>query len=236
MKAFIIHLPKSKKSLEAAKLTQSKIDSVFDVELFQGTDKYEAWNKYINSDFTLKDVTRFGSGYVDSELGAFFSHYSLWNKCLILNQNILILEHDADLINHLDMNIINSWDGDILNLGLPNWGSRVWKGKGIKVREVCGNFHNIHDHRKDCQCNTPWLFGAHAYIISPTGAKKLVAGANKEGVLPADTFIRQELVEISDYLPHSFKQRDDFTFIQVNKKYKDDNKYIKFSVTDDWDY
>ena len=236
MKAFVIHLPKSKKSLEAAELTKSKIDSLFDVELFEGTDKYDAWNKYMNSDFIPKDITRFGAGFVDSELGAFFSHFTLWNKCLELNENILILEHDADLVRDIDIDLIESWKGEVLNLGIPNWGTRKWEGEGIKIREVCGNFHNIHDHRKDCQCNTPWLFGAHAYILAPKAAKKLVDAAYSEGIIPADIFIRQELVEISDYLPHSFIQRNDFTFIQVYREYNDDNEYINFTVRDDWDY
>ena len=229
MKAFIIHLPKSDKSLSIASELKLQLDSMFDVELSIGTDRYEAWNKYINSELTINDVTRFGGGYIDSEIGTFFSHFNLWNKCLELNKSILILEHDAELVKDLDLNVLTNFKGDILNLGIPNWGTRVWEGKGLIEREVCNNFHNIHNYREGCQCNTPWLFGAHAYVVTPSGAKKLVDSAFKDGILPADTYLRQEVVDIADYLPHSFKQKETFSMIQINKIY--DNQ-----IVDEWDY
>ena len=57
------------------------------------------------------------------------------------------------------------------------------------------------------------MYGAQSYVVTPQGAKKLIDGI-EEGILPADIYIRQELVDIYDYLPHPIKQESDFTLVQ----------------------
>ena len=230
MKAFIIHLPNSDKSVAIAKEAYSQLEGIFDIKLFSGVDRYKCWQTYIDSGFIVNDITRFSGGYIDSEIATFYSHYNLWSKCLELNENILILEHDAELIESIDVNELSNFDGDLLNLGKPNWGARVWKGEGILEREICDGFHDIHKPENgECQCNTQWLFGAHAYVITPNGAEKLIKSAKSEGILPADTFLRQEVITIHDKLPHSFIQKQSFSLIQIHKIY--DKQEI-----DAWDY
>ena len=71
-----------------------------------------------------------------------------------------------------------------------------------------------------CKCETQWLFGAHAYIITPKEAKKLINDAYNKGIFATDLFIRTEIVNIADQLPHSIKQVADFTLIQKAEKTK----------------
>lgn len=233
MKVYVIYLPKSKRSTE---LAESAIEQFsirpYKPYLFEGVDKYSAWQTYIDYNFSISDITRFGGGNIDSEIAAFISHFKLWQRCLDLNENIIILEHDAEVTGNLK-NIyptIQRFEGDILNLGSPNWGTRKWEGEGIELREICSNFHNVYKPElSECKCDSYFLFGAHAYMITPQGASRLVDAAHQYGILPADTYIRQEIVDIYDLLPHPVVQKESYSFIQRHKIY--DNQEINA-----WDY
>ena len=225
MKGFVIYVDTSSKSKESAKHTQSMFGDI-DITLFKGVDKTNVWQTFIDSELSMLDIKHFGGGKVDSEIATFFSHYNVWLKCIELNEPILVLEHDAIIIGEIDFSILNKFEGDLLNLGEPNWGSitldshpSLWldKPKGIFLRDVCNNKHDIYkmwtNEKGLCHCDTMWLFGAHAYLLNPSGAIKLVEGT-KKGILPADIYIRQELIDIYDYLPHPIKQNGDFSLIQ----------------------
>ena len=233
MNGYIIHLPKSNKSLESA---QKAIDSVkriknLNIFLSDGVDRYNCWSEWVDSNFNIHDVKRFNGGYIDAELATFFSHYKLWKKCKEMGQSIIIFEHDVILEGKIDIDKLIKFNGDVLNLGEPNWGSVTmnthpspWidKPSGIRLRPVCKNEHNLYQmwttQEGMCHCDTQLLYGAHAYLITPHGADKLIKGTSK-GIVPADVYIRQELVDIYDYLPHPFKQDDKFSLIQRHQTY-----------------
>jgi len=229
MKYFVIYVDTSNKSTESAKSTQSifKDNLNIDVNLFKGVNIDNVWQTFIDSNFNILDVKRFGAGSIDAEIATFFSHYNLWLKCIELDTPVLILEHDAILNDtKIDLSILKNFEGDLLNLGKPNWGSYWYKNfesewltktDGIHKRPICENKHNIYqvwDTEKGlCHCDTMWLFGAHAYLLNPSGATKLVEGTSK-GILPADVYIRTNLLDVYDYLPHPIEQLENFTLIQ----------------------
>jgi GR25 family glycosyltransferase involved in LPS biosynthesis len=229
MKGFVIYVDISDKSTESAKITQSVFKNRLDIHisLFKAVNPNCVWQKFIDSDFNILDIRKFGGGHIDAEIATFFSHYNLWLECIKLNEPIIVFEHDAMLNgNNLDLNILRNFKGDLLNLGEPNWGSiyndnftSEWLSKddGIHKRTICENTHDTYQvwNQSDglCHCDTMWLFGAHSYLINPSGATKLVEGA-KKGILPADTYIRTNLLDIYDYLPHPITQHDEFTLIQ----------------------
>ena len=229
MKYFVIYVDTSNKSTESAKSTQSifKDNLNIDVNLFKGVNIDNVWQTFIDSNFNILDVKRFGAGSIDAEIATFFSHYNLWLKCIELDTPVLILEHDAILNDtKIDLSILKNFEGDLLNLGKPNWGSYWYKKfesewltktDGIHKRPICENKHNIYqvwDTEKGlCHCDTMWLFGAHAYLLNPSGATKLVEGTQK-GILPADVYIRTNLLDVYDYLPHPIEQLEKFTLIQ----------------------
>ena len=229
--SYIIYLPKSEKSTNVANKSVERFKSILDLDVkkWTGVDRYDVWQKFIDSDFKLNARNRFGAGYIDAELGVFFSHYSLWKKCVELNKNILILEHDAWPIHKFDLSLLEQFNGEVLNIGKPNWGSiynnhhpSEWinKPKGIIKREVCKNKHNIYkvwtSEEGYCHCDTMWLFGAHSYLLTPIGAVKLIR-AIKGGILPADLYIRQDVVTIHDLLPHPVRQYACFSLTVHNK-------------------
>ena len=196
MRGFVIYVSNSSKSKENAKYTQSMFTDI-DVSLFKGVDKRNVWQTFIDSDFNILDITQF-IGYVDAEISTFFSHYNLWLKCIELNEPILILEHDAIIVDEVDFSILKNFKGDLLNLGKPHWGNHTFNGIGIKKRKINKN-----------KC----LVGAHSYLLNPIGASKLIEHT-KKGILPADNYIRQEIIDIYDYLPHPIKQSEKLSLIQ----------------------
>lgn len=232
MISFVIYVDTSDKSIKSAKHTQRVFKEIdINVNLFKGVNKDNVWQTFIDSNFNILDIKRFGAGSIDAEIATFFSHYNLWMKCIQLDTPILILEHDAILINsEIDLNILKNFKGDLLNLGDPNWGSFYYgnfksewltKESGVSKRPICKNEHDTYQiwNTSDglCHCDTMWLFGAHSYLLNPSGASKLVE-ASKKGILPADVYIRTSLLDIYDYLPHPVKQLEKFTLIQRWKK------------------
>ena len=160
MKSFVIYVDTSDKSNKSAKYTQSifKDNLKIDINLFKGINTDNVWQTFIDSDFNILDIKRFGGGSIDAEIK-----------------------------------------------------------NGIHKRLICKEKHNTyqvwHEEKGLCHCDTMWLFGAHAYLLNPSGAVKLVE-ATKLGILPADVYIRTDLLDIYDYLPHPIKQNEEFTLIQ----------------------
>ena len=230
MKGYIITLMKSKRSVEYAdkSISTAKKYGVTNIEKFPATDRYNVWKRYCDEKLTIKDMTKIGMGYLSSEIATFFSHYDLWTKCINQNEPILILEHDAHFTSKTNINEYDGFDGDILNLGFPSWGSidrpdkkieSQWNKKpsGILLREKCEGKHNQMKPWLDgfCHCDTSFLYGAQSYIVTPNGAKKLLNDV-PNGILPADIFIRQEIVDIHDLLPHPCRQLSEISYIQRN--------------------
>ena len=59
-----------------------------------------------------------------------------YGKGVLEGKNIIIFENDASLIKPFDIKELKSFDGDVLNLGKPNWGNRVWEGVGLYKRNI----------------------------------------------------------------------------------------------------
>lgn len=236
MNGFIIYINEPRSiSLSKVKLKHFINETDIDVSLFKGVHRKNAFQTWIDSNFKLFDAQSFGTGQIDVEFAVFFSHYNLWMKCLELNESILILEHDATICNEINLDLLKSFNGDILNLGAPSWGSHIqgnWPNPwlllsdGIRKRPICKNKHDVFDYtnKNHCPCDSRWLYGAQSYVITPQGAKKLIDGI-EEGILPADIYIRQELVDIYDYLPHPIKQESNFTLVQLWGKKPEQHNY-----------
>lgn len=223
MKAFIIYLNKSKTGKFLLEQTANKLEELstgIDIIPFPATDRYRVWQEYADCDFVIRDLSTFGGGHLDTEIATFFSHYRLWKKCIELQENIIVLEHDAILESELDLESIDvPEEACVVNLGAPNWGTqshlynpREWTGEGLQVRELCENKHHIAASLSRCKCDTQWLYGAHAYIITPEGAEALINST--DNIKPADVFINVRTVKIYDYLPHLFRQSNEVSFIQ----------------------
>lgn len=238
--SYIIYLPKSEKSKSIVNNSIDRFKKIYGTSpvKWAGVDKYDVWQKFIDSDFKLNDIRRFSN--IDCEIATFFSHLSLWEKCIEVNKNILILEHDAWVDKKIDERVLELYNGEVLNLGIPNWGSFTngptiksnWLSKpdGLYQREICDREHDLKNPMRKgiCHCDTLFLFGAHAYVVTPRGARKLIDDC-KNGILPADVYIRTDLVTIHDLLPHSIRQKSNASFIQTWQCHPDQE-------INSWDY
>ena len=145
-------------------------------------------------------------------ISAFLSHYSLWKKCIELNENILVLEHDAyfnDAVPDVPFQ-------DICNFGQPSY------GKFITPSNL--GLNPLTSKR--------YLPSAHAYGVTPNGSNLLVQ-QSKLHARPTDLFIRLEtFTRIQEYYPWQLKLRDAFSTIQNERgclakhRYNEDYKLL----------
>lgn len=113
-----------------------------------------------------------------SEIATALSHISLWVECARLDKPIVILEHDAIMLQpYYEHKVYNS----IAYLGSFEQYQLNWKVLPTPVHASEGpNYHFI------CR--------AHAYAIDPVIAKNLIAHVIKYGIFaPLDIMIRADI-------------------------------------------
>jgi len=136
--------------------------------------------------------------YIEKCVAAFLGHRSLWEKAVSSQENILVLEHDAEFISSLPSSVINSSTSDIISFGQPSYGK--WNtpniiGAGPLVSK-------------------PYFPGAHAYMVTPYGASQALKKANKEAG-PTDTFFNiSRFPSLKEFYPWPVIANDSFTTIQ----------------------
>lgn len=99
--------------------------------------------------------------------GCFMSHYCLWERCLELNESIGIFESDIIFVKNEPWSIK---DCDVLKLD----GFKTSKPAATGI----------------------WMEGAHAYILKPSGAEKLINWTKIWGASPADYMLGDKVLEI----------------------------------------
>ena len=140
----------------------------------------------------------------------FLSHRSLWKKSLQENKQILILEHDDIFTNKIPLSI--PFTG-LISFGKPSYGNyiRAKKPGVYKLFSKPGGY----------------LPGAHAYVVSPKGAKTLIERAQvKPG--PTDLFLnKKDFPFISEYYPWPIMADDKVSTIQHDEGCKAKHNYKK---------
>ena len=127
-------------------------------------------------------------------MSAFLSHHTLWQKAIDENENILILEHDAVIKDYIPEVPFTG----CISLGKPSYGK-------FNTPPVIG---------VNSLTSKKYFPGAHAYIVSPYGAKKLIAHA-KENARPTDVFLNIDSFPfLQEYYPWPVEVNDSFSTIQ----------------------
>lgn len=126
------------------------------------------WLKLMNDKLTI------------SEMATILSHYSLWCHCVKINLPIVILEHDAIMVNkyayHNGFNQIN-YLGNLEQLKM-------------------GKYPDFPPHSAASK-NYLFICRAHAYAIDPAVARQLISHLIRFGFgAPADMFIRADIFPI----------------------------------------
>ena len=126
-------------------------------------------------------------------ISCFVSHWYLWQKCVKLDEMILILEHDSRFIKKLpaDSTFARA-DFDIIGINDPSMATRKSKLYHDMILERVDFFQCV--PRID-EFNIPQgLAGNSAYVIKPAGAKLMLELSQEYGMWPNDALMCYQLV------------------------------------------
>jgi GR25 family glycosyltransferase involved in LPS biosynthesis len=122
------------------------------------------------------------------------SHYSLWKKCIEINEPVLILEHDVLWTSRLDTEYLLKSKKQIIGINSPKGATRKWQTFASIVDQ--NKKEEIQDvPRIDNKEIPQGLAGASAYLIKPEGAKQVLDAVNKYGLWHNDAIICYQLFD-----------------------------------------
>ena len=198
MTAYVITIQDNPKSQQVAdRCVESGKKNGLNIQKFRAfTPKDD-----LTSVLTMEGITTSGfhsdfSNY-SNVVAAFLSHYHLWKLSVAMNEVIFIFEHDAVMTS----NVPNMVFDKVINMAKPSYGN-------YNTPTTLGVQPLVHK---------PYFGGAHAYIVSPDGAKLLIEKA-KTDAGPADVFLNvHNFPWLQEYYPWIAEARDSFTTIQKEK-------------------
>jgi GR25 family glycosyltransferase involved in LPS biosynthesis len=215
MKTFIIHIKGNANSEKTAGWAyDSCIENGYEPELFDAvTPKtLKEFDKKYNltvlkpSHMYDRQIGKNGSKHTyECKYSVFLSHYTLWNKCVELDEPIIILEHDA--------------------LALRPWGDTKFD-ELLFLNMHSGLYQNIFDDKPRPELFkgvhtyiNPFLIyraeniwhgaglipGAASYAISPKGAKRIISNVEKYGWDKPDYIINTKIIRVQYSHPDHFQ-------------------------------
>jgi len=104
--------------------------------------------------------------------GCWHSHFALWQRCVDLNQPIIILEHDAV--------VVAPWPADI---DIDTQLVKLYRSAECKINPAFGT----------------WSKGAHAYSVTPGQAQTLIAHARQHGAQAVDKHLGNRVLPWTFY-------------------------------------
>ena len=193
-----------------------------DIKIFNAfTPRHNPLKILESKNFNIKKIKKPGyHSYESAVAGCFLSHLTLWEKCIEINKTIIILEHDAIIINEIPFNILDGTGFDkVINLGKPAHGK-------FDTPEFTGAGLMVSSHR---------FKGTHAYAIKPAGALKLINQGDRDHhgkirASPADIYLNTKTFPFLEELyPWPVITKLEFSTIQ-----KSTNRYSTNSQLDEF--
>lgn len=180
-------------------------------DAFDGTDQqtiiypdhaknqdYYRWLKQMNTKLVI------------GEIATIFSHFSLWCHCVTIDQPIVILEHDAIMIQPYKWH-----DG---------WNQIQYLGNDKQYKE--GKWPSFPPHSAATK-NWKFICRAHAYAIDPAVARQLISHVIRFGLsAPADMLIRADLFPIVQTGFYAFDDPGETTILGRKPNWEEDSKEI----------
>ena len=206
MKSFVITLTKNEKSCEAASrcIGSAKHYGV-NVEIHKAYTPKNVDGYFLNNNIPSDNFNESWSR-TKNAMACFASHHSLWRKAIALDENILILEHDAVFNRNAVYWFLTDLSvKGILNLGKPSYGNFLIPDKQPGIYPLFSKSRGA------------YLGGAHAYIVSPNAAIKLIEKSQTEPY-PTDIFLSNKRFDfIEEIFPWPIEAQDTFTTVQTEK-------------------
>lgn len=197
MKAYVITILDEPKSVESAKkcIKSGKRHGIT-VEMWPGiTPKDNPVQLFEEKGLSTKRFENSVYSRYENCLSAFLSHRSLWEECLRTKKETLILEHDAFFVDSIKQPLFYN---KIMSLGKPSYGK-------YNIPRTFGS---------NPLTSKAYFPGAHAYVMSPAGAKFALNKSLSEA-MPTDLFFNLQNFEfLQEYYPWPVEVRETFTTIQ----------------------
>lgn len=200
---------------ESEKLASRCIQSCYAVDqnvklwqAFDGTDgKTITVPPHLEDQLYWRWIKQPNDKYSTSQIATFFSHLSLWAHCAYIDKPIIVLEHDAIMVQKLKQ---HNFYNCIQYLGNKEYYDQQKVPIGLPPH---GSIYNGH-----------WRFmcRAHAYAIDPPIARNLLSYAIREGMTKTlDVFIRCDIFAIVQDGLYAYDERGIST-IEDKENYRED--------------
>ncbi|MGY5451298.1 glycosyltransferase family 25 protein [Agarivorans sp. MS3-6] len=184
MKILVISLERSAQRRERITQEFSKLGLEF--EFFDAVDGAKGYHPLFDKYDEKRAKWQGGSGLNAGELGCFASHFLIWQRCIELNEPVLVFEDDVLIPD--DFSQIFSLLDDVLpryqyiKLGRGRLRS-LWPVGEFVEEQPLGRLKIVKYMRQtDC---------AHAYALTPDAAKRFVDNASR-WIFPVDDYMDKE--------------------------------------------
>ena len=216
MKAFVITLFNDKYSLASAENTLKTARQMNDdlhIEMVRAVtpDKikdstYSYPKEGETSTYEGMTLTGYKAKDIGKKIACSLSHMHLWNKCVEMNEPIMILEHDAVFTRKFKLGKLLDAieDGDIVMINDPRGATRrgtVYHENIIRWDKGLNTIDGVNTPDE----NVPdGLAGNSAYIITPSAAKKAIELQSSIGIWPNDAMLCKQLFprNLKSYYPY----------------------------------
>lgn len=185
----LVNLPQSLEAAERCIQSAKQHGEHHGLEISPAISKFEAHDFFVRHGFTWFH----GDYNVEKgkdplpEMGCFASHYRLWQRCIELNEPVIILEHDAMFQSPIPPLRFKH----AILLSRPTFTHGSYRFNSLRAPRPREIFYPMNV-----------LAAAHCYTISPAGARILVDAADRELISPADSFINKRRLDILYYHPY----------------------------------
>ncbi|NBU68422.1 MAG: hypothetical protein EBS49_02165 [Verrucomicrobia bacterium] len=128
--------------------------------------------------------------------GCMLSHYYLYQYCLEIDEPLLVLEHDGYLMEPLEPWLLDQFE-DVLKLDIyspyqEKYNTNIDNSKSVELT-IRHDISGI--HKKSSYGWYSW--GAYAYILKPSGARKILDKIHTTGYMKADLMLGTNVLTVS---------------------------------------
>ena len=204
----LLNLPQSAQAAQRCIESAKRYNEHDGLEIAPAIDKFQALDFFHQHGFTWLHTDYNAELGKDPlpEMGCFASHYLLWQRCIKLGEPIIVLEHDA--IFRAPIPPLRFKHVILLSRPAFSQPDYSYDWKTLRTPEPREIFYPLEV-----------LAAAHCYAITPEGAEILVERADKELVVPSDSFINKNKVDILYY--HSYLVDFTLSFSTIDKRTPD---------------
>lgn len=179
-------------------------------DAFDGTSGEIFYPEHLKDQRHFKWLKQMNDKLTITEAAAILSHYSLWCKCIEEDKPIVILEHDAVMVNpytcHKGWNQINYL--------------------GCMEHYQLGKYPDFPIHAAATK-NYRFICRAHAYAIDPAIARQLVSHLIRFGLTaPADMLMRVDIFNVVQTGFYAFDMPGETTILDRDPNWQEDAKEI----------